>query len=131
MKLHYSILAGALFLGGCSFSGLEILQDCPIACTDGKGNIHVAEKYASQWETNPDMVAFLYAHEIAHNALGHRHSLFGPNEIEADLWAEGVVTVFGFSPCKVIPVLLEFEQFDRAARLAKRNSCLLGRGINS
>lgn len=127
---RYSTLAGVLFLGACATSGLEILQHCPIACTDGLGNIHVSEKITSQWDTNPDMVAGVYAHEIAHNVLGHRHAFFSPREIEADDWAEGVLVQLGLSPCKVIPLLLKHEQFERAQRIAKRNNCVRGRRSN-
>ena len=114
-------LAGTLFLAACT--GFNP-AGC-IACTDGIGNIHISKEITKRYPHNPDGVAFIWAHEIAHVALGHsqRENRRGPIEEAADDWANDAIIALGYNPCKVVPIMRDLELYDRANRLAKRNSC--------
>ena len=127
MKLRYSILASVLFLGACSsaFS----LGGC-LACTDGKGNIHVSQEITKRAVKNPEAVAFVWAHELGHIFERHawRNGRMERFQFEADDFAENVMIMMEMSPCPGARLLLELGAVERAERLLSRNSCSGGGG---
>lgn len=82
-------------------------------------------------DKNPGGVAFVWAHEFGHVALGHREISWQDRitteaqriEFEADDWARVAVRKLGWDPCDVLPIMKKYEMYERANRLAKLEGC--------
>ena len=116
-------LASTLFLAACA--GAYNTAGC-LACTDGVTTVYVSPALTNKYATsNPDGLAFIWEHEMAHVALGHnrRENRGGPLELEADDWAAEALIAKERDPCNAVPVLYWMEVPDRAVRLGRRYNC--------
>lgn len=114
--MKWLVILGALFLAGCA------LAACPVACTDGQGTIRMELATFDLAETNPDALAFIMAHEMAHTVL--RHSMFDQIKKEqiADDWAIEFMSG-DFNPCSIVPLLRQYDQPVRADRIGSKYNC--------